>query len=211
MRELCYFRSFPSLSIRHKFQSVPLLTFLGIFFNKGWVALERIQLFTYFSRAKYWQNNLQFPIFGGGRIELVSSNQNFIDWRMRQSQTHLPLLKDKEKFSLELLGKNGLLSNDYLCIFGFLWNFAFLPQQNKEAFFTLLAQYQQVFKRLASAFRRRRRRPRLNRARFLNLPWSRSPRPAESRFEIKIIYRISLSFFLADLFAWSLHRLCWFR
>ena len=178
MRELCYFRSFPSLSIRHKFQSVPLLTFLGIFFNKGWVALERIQLFTYFSRAKYWQNNLQFPIFGGGRIKLVSSNQNFIDWHIRQSQTHLPLLKDKEKFSLELLGKNGLLSNDYLRIFGFLWNFAFLPQQNKEAFFTLLAQYQQVFKRLASAFRRRRRRPRLNRARFPNIPWSRSPRPA---------------------------------
>ena len=117
MRELCYFRSFPSLSIRHKFQSVPLLTFLGIFFNKGWVAQERIQLFTYFLRVKYWQNNLQFPIFGGGRIELVSFNQNFIDWRMRQSQTHLPLLKDKEKFSLELLGKNGSLSNDYLCIF----------------------------------------------------------------------------------------------
>ena len=117
MRELCYFPSFPSLSFRQKFQSVPLLTFLGIFFNKGWVALERIQLFTYFSLVKYWQNNLQFPIFGGGRIELVSSNQNFIDWRMRQSQTHLPLLKYKEKFSLELLGKNGSLSNDYLCIF----------------------------------------------------------------------------------------------
>ena len=209
MRELCYFRSFPSLSIRHKFQSVPLLTFLGIFFNKGWVALERIQLFTYFSLVKYWQNNLQFPIFGGGRIKLVSSNQNFIDWHIRQSQTHLPLLKDKEKFSLELLNyrRRMIIS----AFFGFLWNFAFLSQQNKEAFFTLLAQYQQVFKRLASAFRRRRRRPRLNRARFLNLPWSRSPRPAESRFEIEIIYRTSLSFFLADLFGWSLHHLCWFR
>ena len=176
MRELCYFRSFPSLSIRHKFQSVPLLTFLGIFFNKGWVALERIQLFTYFSLVKYWQNNLQFPIFGGGRIKLVSSNQNFIDWHIRQSQTHLPLLKDKEKFSLELLNyrRRMIIS----AFFGFLWNFAFLSQQNKEAFFTLLAQYQQVFKRLASAFRRRRRRPRLNRARFPNIPWSRSPCPA---------------------------------
>ena len=79
MRELCYFRSFPSLSIGHKFQSVLLITFLGIFVNKGWVAQERIQLFTYFSRVKYWQNNLQFPILGGGRIKLVSSNQNFID------------------------------------------------------------------------------------------------------------------------------------
>ena len=131
MRELCYFRSFPSLSFRHKFQSVPLLTFLGIFFNKGWVAQERIQLFTYFSRVKYWQNNLQFPIFGGGRIELVSSNQNY--WaRMDRCRMIIS------------------------AFFGFLWNFAFLPQQNKEAFFTLLAQYQQVFKRLASAFRRRR-------------------------------------------------------
>ena len=54
--------------------------------------------------------------------------------------------------------------------FGFLWNFAFLSQQNKEAFFTLLAQYQQVFKRLVSAFRRRRRRRRLNRARFSSKP-----------------------------------------
>ena len=42
------FRSFPSLFTRHKFQSVPLPKFLGIFVNKGWVALERIQLFTYF-------------------------------------------------------------------------------------------------------------------------------------------------------------------
>ena len=54
---------------------------------------------------------------------------------------------------------------------GFLWNFAFLSQQNKEVFFTLLAQCQQVFNRLVSAFRRRRRRPRLNTARFPNLPW----------------------------------------
>ena len=174
---MCYFRSFPSLSIRHKFQSVPLLTFLGIFVNKGGVPLERIQLFTYFSRAKYWQNDLQFPFFCGGRIELVSSNQNFIDTYVNHKpiSLHLKIKKNSRSNCWARIDRRRMIISAF---FGFLWNFAFLSQQNKEAFFTLLAQYQQVFKRLVSAFRRRRRRRRLNRARFPNLPWSRSPRPA---------------------------------
>ena len=47
---------------------------------------------------------LQFPIFGGGCIKLVSSDQNSIDWHMCQSQTHLPLLKDKEKILAQITG-----------------------------------------------------------------------------------------------------------
>ena len=57
--------------------------------------------------------------------------------------------------------------------------------------------------RLVSAFRRRRRRLRLNRAGFRNHPWSKSPRslrPAESWFEVGTMYRTSLSFFSVDPF-----------
>ena len=81
-----------------------------------------------------------------------------------------------------------------------LWNFAFLSQQNSGAFFLSLVHYQQVFMPLLSAFRRRRRRLRLNRADFRNHPWSKSPRslrPAESWFEVGTMYRTSLSFFLS--------------
>ena len=59
-------------------------------------------------------------------------------------------------------------------------------------FFMLLVHYQQVFMRLVSAFRRRRRRLRLNRAGFRNRPWSKSPsslRPAESWFEVGTVLR----------------------
>ena len=66
------------------------------------MALERIQTFTKFSRAKNWQKILQSH----------QTDQNFIDWHKRQSHIHLPLLKGKEKFSLELLGKTGSPSND---------------------------------------------------------------------------------------------------
>ena len=63
------------------------------------------------------------------------------------------------------------------------------------AYFILLVQYQQASMRLVSAFRRKRRRLCLNRARFRNLPWLRSfQRPAESWFEIGTMYRTSLSF-----------------
>ena len=48
---------------------------------------------------------LQFPIFNGGCIKLVSSDQNCIDWHTRQSQTHLPLLKDKEKILAQITGQ----------------------------------------------------------------------------------------------------------
>ena len=81
---------------------------------------------------------------------------------------------------------------------GFLWNFAFLSQQNKEVFFTLLAQCQQVFNRLVSAFRRRRRRPRLNTARFPNLPWSRSPHGLRLRPYIVLRFLFSLPIFLVE-------------
>ena len=81
---------------------------------------------------------------------------------------------------------------------GFLWNFAFLSQQNKEVFFTLLAQCQQLFNRLVSAFRRRRRRPRLNTARFPNLPWSRSPHGLRLRPYIVLRFLFSLPIFLVE-------------
>ena len=58
---------------------------------------------------------LQFPIFGSGRMKLVSFDQNFIDWHIFKTQTHLSLLKDKEKLLLILLGNNGSSSNDQLC------------------------------------------------------------------------------------------------
>ena len=45
-----------------------------------------------------------------------------------------------------------------LAAFGFLWNFAFLSQQNKVAFFILLVHYQKASSRLVSALKRRRRR-----------------------------------------------------
>ena len=41
--------------------------------------------------------------------------------------------------------------------FGFLWNFAFLSQQNNEAFFILLIHDQQAYTQLESAFSLRRR------------------------------------------------------
>ena len=63
----------------------------------------------------------------------------------------------------------------------------------------MLVHYQQASMRLVSAFRRRRRRLRLHRARFRNCPWSRSPRPAELWFEIGTMYFTSLSFYPADL------------
>ena len=115
-RELCYFRSFPSLSIRHKFQSVPLITFLGIFVNKGGVP--------------YWANSTIYLFFASQILAKWFAISFFwrwshwtsilkpkLHWHIRQSQTHLPLFKDKEKFLLQLLGKNWSSSNDYLCIF----------------------------------------------------------------------------------------------
>ena len=95
----------------------------------------------------------------------------------------------KKKFSLELLGKNGSSSNDYLR--------SFLSLQNNVAFFILVVHDQRASVRLVSALRRRRRRLLLNRARFQNRPQSRSPRTVESWFELGTMYRISLSFFLS--------------
>ena len=68
----------------------------------------------FFARQKLTKI-LQFPIFGSGRMKLVSFDRNFIDWHICKSQTHLSLLKDKEKLLLILLGKNGSSSNDQLC------------------------------------------------------------------------------------------------
>ena len=64
----------------------------------------------FFARQKL-SKILQFPIFGGGCMKLVSFDQNFIDWHICKSQTHLYLLKDKERLlliiewsTLQLLG-----------------------------------------------------------------------------------------------------------
>ena len=73
---------------------------------KGQVALERIQISANFSRAKHWQKFLQFSIFRGGRIKLISFDQNVIDWDIRQSRTPLPLLKDKEKIIAKITGQS---------------------------------------------------------------------------------------------------------
>ena len=59
--------------------------------------------------------NLQFPIFGGNRIKLLSFDQNFIDWHICKSQTYLSLFNQIEKWLLILLGKIGSSSNDCLC------------------------------------------------------------------------------------------------
>ena len=114
---------------------------------------------------------LRFPIFGGSCIKIVSSEQNFINWHICQWQTHLLLLKDKEKFLLKLLGKNWIVIKRLSSqLSGFLWNFAFLSQQNNIVFFILLVHYQQASMQLVSAFRHRRQRVCLNRAHFRNHP-----------------------------------------
>ena len=72
-------------------------------------------LIAYFFTRQKLAKILQFPIFDGSCMKLVSFDQNFIDWHICKSQTHLSLLKDKEKLLLILLGNNGLSSNDQLC------------------------------------------------------------------------------------------------
>ena len=71
-------------------------------------------LIVYFFARQKLTKILQLPIFGGSRMKLVSFDQNFIDWHICKSQTHLFLLQDKEKLLLILLGKNGSSSNDHL-------------------------------------------------------------------------------------------------
>ena len=68
-------------------------------------------LIAYFFARQKLSKILQFPIFGGGCMKLVSFDQNFIDWHICKSQTHLYLLKDKERLlliiewsTLQLLG-----------------------------------------------------------------------------------------------------------
>ena len=55
-----------------------------------------------------------------------------------------------------------------LAAFGFLWNFAFLSQQNNVAFFILLVHYQKSSSRLVSALKRSRRWFRSNKVHFRN-------------------------------------------
>ena len=88
---------------------------------------------------------LQFPIFGSGCMKLVSFDQNFIDWHICKSQTHLSLLKDKEKLLLILLGKK--LDHHQMINFaalGSLRNFliSFSPKQHTISVFILLVYYQ---------------------------------------------------------------------
>ena len=154
---------------------------------------------------------MKFPIFGGSCIKLVSSEQNFINWHICQSQTHLLLLKDKEKFLLKLLGKNWIVIKRLSSqLSGFLWNFAFLSQQNNIVFFILLVHYQRASMQLVSAFRHRRRRVCVDRAHFQNHPWARTLHSAELLFETaRTMYHSALSLFYANLFGCSLHHLCW--
>ena len=86
-------------------------------------------------------------------------------------------------------------------IYAPLWAVAAaLAVEKQRSVFTLLVHYQQASMRLVSAFRRRRRRLRLHRARFRNCSWSRSPRPAEL-YMVRdgTMYFTSLSFYPADL------------
>ena len=68
-------------------------------------------LIAYFFARQKLAKILQFPIFDGSCMKLVSFDQNFIDWHICKSQTHLSLLKDKERLlliiewsTLQLLG-----------------------------------------------------------------------------------------------------------
>ena len=86
-------------------------------------------------------------------------------------------------------------------IYAPLWAVAAaLAVEKQRSVFTLLVHYQQASMGLVSAFRRRRRRLRLHRARFRNCSWSRSPRPAEL-YMVRdgTMYFTSLSFYPADL------------
>ena len=67
---------------------------------------------------------------------------------MHQLVPYLSLLQDTEKLSLELLGRNGPLSNDYLRGFRGISHSAHIK--------SLLVYYQQASMRLVSAFSRRR-------------------------------------------------------
>lgn len=142
-----------------------------------------------------------FPISNFLRLSHQTSIlwQNFIDWYIRQSQTYLPLLKDEENFPARITGQEGIVSNDYFKNFPvFVEVCLSFSTKQRSIFYVVGTHYQQVFMRLVSAFRRRRRRLRLNRAGFRNHPWSKSPRslrPAESWFEVGTMYRTSLSFF----------------
>ena len=75
-----------------------------------WMSMVCCLIAYFFARQKL-SKILQFPIFGGGCMKLVSFDQNFIDWHICKSQTHLYLLKDKERLlliiewsTLQLLG-----------------------------------------------------------------------------------------------------------
>ena len=98
-------------------------------------------------------------------------------------------------------------------IYAPLWAVAAaLAVEKPGSVFTLLLHYQQASMWLVSAFRRRRRRLRLHRARFRNCPWSRSPRPAELCMVRDWNHVFYFAFFLScRSFGCSLHHLCWLR
>ena len=146
-----------------------------------WMSMVYCLIAYFFARQKL-AKILQFPIFDGSCMKLVSFDQNFIDWHTCKSQTHLSLLKDKEKLLLILLGNNGSSSDDQLCSsWVFKEFFKFLSHQNNIllVFFILLVHYQQASRQLVSTFRRKSQRLYLNRDRFWNCPWSRSPHLGE--------------------------------
>ena len=127
---------------------------------------------------------LQFSIFGSSELHLTSilwPKLLISDWHIHQSQTHLPLLIDKEKFLLKLLGKNGSFSNDYLHSFQVLMEscISFRAKQQGNFFHIVGSHYQQASMQLLSAFRHRRQRLCSSRACFWNCRWLRSLHLAE--------------------------------
>ena len=96
-----------------------------------------------FFEIKKIGTNFAFLIFGGGSIKLVFSDQTFFDWLIRQSQTHLPLLRDKEKKSRSNY-RARMDRHRMIRSFRVFVEFCISFSANNVAFFILLVHYQQA-------------------------------------------------------------------
>ena len=94
-----------------------------------------------FFEIKKIGTNFAFLIFGGGSIKLVFSDQTFFDWLIRQSQTHLPLLRDKEKKSRSNY-RARMDRHRMIRSFRVFVEFCISFSANNVAFFILLVHYQ---------------------------------------------------------------------
>lgn len=84
---------------------------LAIITSRSGRTRAKLNIYQFFREPKICKS---FAISNFWRLSHQTSIlwQNFIDWYIRQSQTYLLLLKDKENFPARITGQEGIASND---------------------------------------------------------------------------------------------------